>query len=196
MSDTVLGVVLAGGASRRMGQDKAALELAGRPLLAWVVAALRDAFASVVVVGPPERAALVPGVAVVADAYPGQGPLGGIATALRHAGGGRIFVAACDMPFLRPELARHLAMLAPDAAAVVPRSERGIEPLCACYGNACLPLAESLLTNGHRAVQDLLARVAVREVEPEAWSAFDAEGRSLVNVNTPEELDTARRIFL
>jgi molybdenum cofactor guanylyltransferase len=196
MSDGVLGVVLAGGASRRMGRDKAALELAGRPMLAWVVDALREAFGALVVIGPPERAALVPDAPIIADAYPGQGPLGGIATALRHADGGRVFVSACDMPFLRPALARHLATLAPQAAAVVPRSQRGLEPLCASYGIACLPIAEQLLANGNHAVTDLLARTPVRIVEPAEWRAWDASGRSMVNVNTPEEFEAARRAFL
>jgi molybdopterin-guanine dinucleotide biosynthesis protein A len=192
----VLGVVLAGGASRRMGCDKAALELNGRPLLAWVVEALRAAFGGVVVVGPPERAALVPGERIVPDAYPGQGPLGGIATALRHAGGVRVFVAACDMPFLQPALARYLSTVAPDAAACVPRSDHGVEPLCGRYGHRCLPVAEALLAEGDRALAALLARVDARIVEPDEWRAHDPSGRSLVNLNTLAEWETARRTFL
>ena len=192
----VLGVVLAGGASRRMGRDKAALELHGRPLLAWVVEVLRAAFEGVVVVGPPERSALVPGVQVIADAFPGQGPLGGIATALRHTNGGRVFIAACDMPFLRPALARYLATVAPGAAACVPRSDRGLEPLCACYGPACLPVAEALLAEGDLALSTLLARVDAYVVEPDAWRTHDQAGRSLVNVNTPLEWEAARQAFL
>ncbi len=192
----VLGVVLAGGASRRMGRDKATLGLGGRPLLAWGVEALRAAFGAVVVVGPPERAALVPGVLVIPDAFPGQGPLGGMVTALRHASGGRIFVAACDMPFLQPAVARYLAEVAPEAEACVPRSERGIEPLCGCYAGTCLPVAEALLARGERAMAHLLARVAARIVEPAEWRVHDAEGRSLVNVNTPAEWAAAQRGFL
>jgi molybdopterin-guanine dinucleotide biosynthesis protein A len=192
----VLGVVLAGGASRRMGRDKAALELRGRPLLAWVVEALSAAFGGVVVVGPPERSALVPGVQVVTDAYPSQGPLGGIATALRHASSGRVFVAACDMPFLQPALARYLTTVAPDAAACVPRSARGVEPLCACYGHACLPVAEALLAEGDLALAALLVRIDARIIEPEEWRTHDPSGRSLVNVNTPVEWEAARRAFL
>jgi molybdopterin-guanine dinucleotide biosynthesis protein A len=196
MSGDVVGAVLAGGASRRIGRDKAALELNGRPLLAWVVDALRVAFEVVLVVGPSERETLVPNVPIIPDAYPGQGPLGGIATALRHTGAGRIFVAACDMPFLSHALARYLAALAPEAAAVVPRSERGVEPLCACYGRACLPVAEALLASGELAMTDLLARVAARIVAPEEWRAHDPVGRSLLNVNTAEEWEAARRSFL
>ncbi|HEY7984704.1 MAG TPA: molybdenum cofactor guanylyltransferase [Ktedonobacterales bacterium] len=192
MTEEVLGVVLAGGASRRMGRDKAALALGGRPLLAWVVAALRAAFAEVVVIGPQERAALVPGVAIVPDAFPGQGPLGGIATALGHSGGARIFVAACDMPFLDPALARRLATLAPEAAAVVPRSARGLEPLCACYGRACLPVALALLARGELALSGLLVGVAARIVAPGEWMPHDPAGRSLLNVNTVEEWAAAR----
>ncbi|HEV2237538.1 MAG TPA: molybdenum cofactor guanylyltransferase [Ktedonobacterales bacterium] len=192
MSDDVLGVVLAGGASRRMGHDKAALMLGGRPLLAWVVEVLRAAFAEVAVIGPLERAALVPGVSIVRDEYPGQGPLGGIATALAHSGGGRIFVAACDMPFLDPALVRYLAELAPEAAAVVPRSVRGIEPLCGCYGPACLPVARALLARGELALLGLLGALPTRIVAPAEWQVYDRSGRSLLNVNTPEDWAAAR----
>jgi molybdopterin-guanine dinucleotide biosynthesis protein A len=195
MSSEAVGVVLAGGASRRMGRDKAALMLAGRPLLAWVVDALWAAFGEVMVIGPAERAALVPNVPIVPDTYPGQGPLGGIATALSHSRGARSFVVACDMPFLRPELARYLAMLAPDALAVVPRSDQGLEPLCACYGRACLPVAEALLGRGELALSGLLAGVAACVVEPDEWCAYDPTGRSLLNVNTPAEWAAARTIL-
>ena len=196
MSSDTLGVVLAGGASRRMGRDKAALELHGRPLVAWVTDALRSAFREVVIVGPAHRAELVPEVPIIADAFPGQGPLGGIATALAHAGPRRVFVAACDMPFLSTALARYLASVGLEAAAVVPRSERGMEPLCAAYGHSCHQVAKELLAGGDPSMADLLARVTVRVVEPEDWRGHDPSGRSLVNLNTPEEWEAARRGLL
>src|SRR5579859_5479057 len=85
-SPIATGVVLAGGASRRMGRDKAALVLDGEPLLARVVSRLREAVDRVIVIGPPDRAAIVPSdVSVFLDLEPGLGPLGGIYSALRHA---------------------------------------------------------------------------------------------------------------
>ncbi|HEV2405155.1 MAG TPA: NTP transferase domain-containing protein, partial [Ktedonobacterales bacterium] len=72
-----MGVVLAGGASRRMGEEKARLMMRGEPLLARVVRLLRLAFSEVIVVGPPSLADLVPGVTVTPDTRAGQGPLAG-----------------------------------------------------------------------------------------------------------------------
>ncbi|HEU0230989.1 MAG TPA: NTP transferase domain-containing protein, partial [Burkholderiaceae bacterium] len=70
---SVYGLVLAGGASRRMGRDKAALELDGEPLLRRAVARLRLALAEVIVVGAPTFAPLVPETRIVADDWPGRG---------------------------------------------------------------------------------------------------------------------------
>jgi molybdopterin-guanine dinucleotide biosynthesis protein A len=102
------GAALAGGQSRRMGQDKAALAIGGQPLLARVVARLQMVTPQVRVIGAVERAALVPGVPVVPDLRPGCGPLGGIYTALRTTSAPYVLVVGCDMPFLNAALLRHL----------------------------------------------------------------------------------------
>ncbi|HEX9413269.1 MAG TPA: molybdenum cofactor guanylyltransferase [Ktedonobacterales bacterium] len=184
---TFSGVVLAGGASRRMGQDKAALVLGGETLLARVVRLLRAATPEVFVIGPAERTLLVPGIPVVPDAQAGTGPLGAIATALAQATTDYVFVAACDMPFLRPGLVRYLAALASDFGVTVPRSARGLEPLHAVYARSCLPVIAAMLAERAYAVGGLCARVPTRIVEPEEWSAHDPAGLSIMNVNTPAE---------
>lgn len=183
----VMGVVLAGGASRRMGRDKAALPLDGETLLARVVRLVRAALGSALVVGPLERAALVPGVRVVPDAQPGQGPLGAIATALSVVNEPYIFVVACDMPFLNPALVAYLARLAPGFDAVVPRTAWGTEQLHAVYGRACRAAIAAQLATGERAVAPLYTHVHTRYVAPEEWMAYDPDGTSFRNVNTPDD---------
>jgi molybdopterin-guanine dinucleotide biosynthesis protein A len=187
------GVVLAGGASRRMGRDKAALMLDGEPLLARVVRRLGVVTSEVLVVGPAERAALVPEVRVVPDARVGMGPMGGIYTALLAAHTERIFVAACDMPFVKPALVRYLLGLAKGYAVVVPRTERGTEQMHAVYTKACLGALEVCMAAGELAVARLYGRVATREVERGEWEAYDAAGESMVNVNTEGEWEEALR---
>jgi molybdopterin-guanine dinucleotide biosynthesis protein A len=187
------GAVLAGGASRRMGRDKAALTFDGEPLLARVVRRLREATPEVLVVGPPERARLAAGARVVPDARPGAGPLGGIYTALCAAATPYCVVVACDMPFVRPALLRHLLDLAPGYAAVVPRSARGPEPLHAVYARECLPAIAALLDAGELAVAGLFGRVPTRLMAPEDWAPYDPDGLSAFNANTPEEWEAAQR---
>jgi molybdopterin-guanine dinucleotide biosynthesis protein A len=194
----VLGVALAGGASRRMGRDKTALLIGGQPLLRRSVARLRLALAEVIVVGSPALAPLIPETRIVADDWPGRGPLGALTTALRTLdegavgeGAGWALLVACDMPFTQPALLRAMARLAlttPEAQAVALRGPRGLEPLHAVYASACLPLALARLsTGGDASLQGLLATLRVCEVAPEDARRLDPLGRSTFNANTPED---------
>ncbi|MGH2484620.1 MAG: molybdenum cofactor guanylyltransferase [Ktedonobacterales bacterium] len=186
----VTGVVLAGGASRRMGQEKAQLVIQGEPLLARVTRLLRLTFSAVIVVGPPSLAELVPGVTVVPDTRAEQGPLAGLEAAFAATRPTLLFVVACDMPFLSPTLARRMVEIAlaqPDADAVALRSPLGLEPLHAVYRRACHPVTTAVLDGGERSLQALLARVRVMEVTPKERARGDPAGLATVNVNTPEE---------
>lgn len=194
------GVVLAGGKSARMGASKAALPIGGEPLLRRVVGRLAVGFAEVLVVGDPELAALAPGITVVPDRVAGAGPLAGLEAALSALATPRAFVVACDMPFVSPALARHLADLAAerqDADVVALRTSRGLEPLHAVYAAACLHDVRRQLHDGQRSLQHLLARLRVLEVTGEGAGAFDPTGLSVLNANTPDEwrevLDLAAR---
>lgn len=187
----ITGVVQAGGKSRRMGRDKALLELGGQTLLARAVATLRRITPDVLVVGPPARQHHAAGARVVPDAYPESGPLGGIATALLAAATARVAVVACDMPFLNAELLAYLASLDPDADAVVPRMEGQPEPLHAVYARASLPVMQEQLAAGDLRVANFLARVRVRYVEEPELRAVDPDLRSFFNINTPADLEAA-----
>lgn len=202
----VIGVALAGGASRRMGRDKASLSIAGEPLLGRSVARLRRALAEVIVVGTPALAPLVPMTRIVPDAWPGRGPLGALATALDAlhaldaldaADAEWVLLVACDMPFIQPALLREIARLAlttPDVDAVAPRGPRGLEPLHAAYHRRCLPLAIARLSGADVSLQGLLAALRVREVSAEVTQRLDPTGYSTFNANTPEEWSRALRL--
>ncbi len=207
----IAGAILAGGQSRRMGQDKAALLVNGEPLLSRTVRIVRTVTPEVAVIGPPERAALVPGVPVLPDRWPNAGPLGGIATAFQALDADAVLVVGCDMPFLNVALLRYLAELAqgggdvapvsPPAGAgqtceaVVVRLDGQVHPLHAVYLKRCLPTLEKQLAAGDLRVQRFLARLAVRSVEPPELDRFDPEHRSVFNANTPEEWQEALRLL-
>ncbi|HEX6798742.1 MAG TPA: molybdenum cofactor guanylyltransferase [Ktedonobacterales bacterium] len=208
--DATLGVVLAGGLSRRMGElgPKAALSIGGERLLARVVRRLRaGSLREVLVVGPPELGAQVPGVPVVADRRPGaHGPLAGLETALLWASAAtaehpdtpyrRVFVVACDMPFVAPALVRAMVARAArtpeaEADALVLRSATGTEQLHAVYSLVCLPVATALLDSGARSLRELLARLRTVEYPAAEAARDDPSGLSAFNANTPDDWQRA-----
>jgi molybdenum cofactor guanylyltransferase len=193
----VTGVALAGGRSQRMGRDKAALELAGRPLIARAVERLGQAFERVMVVGPNELETLAPGVSILPDRQPGLGPLGGLATALRHMETDWLFLVACDMPFIQPALARHIAQLALDSSdmdAVAIRPPGGWEPLHAAYHRRIAPTVARALTTAHPTMRGLLDELRTLAVASEDVARLDPRSLSTFNANTPEEWAEAQRI--
>jgi len=194
MTLEVSGAILAGGQSRRMGHDKAALMIAGESLLARTVRLVRTITSDVAVIGPAKRSALAPNVPIIPDRWPDQGPLGGIATALQALSGGVILVVGCDMPFLNPSLLRHLIALASGYDAVVVRADGQAHPLHAVYQQSCSPVLEKQLIAGDLRVHQFLARLRVRYVEGTELDRFDPWHLSTFNANTPEEWEQALKL--
>jgi molybdopterin-guanine dinucleotide biosynthesis protein A len=123
----------------------------------------------------------------VPDLYPVKGSLAGIHSGLSHARTDKIFVVACDMPFLSAEVIRRLCAAGEAADVVIPRSARGVEPLHALYDAACLPAIEEMLDAGEKKIIRFFPRVRVCEVSPAAFADCDPEGLSFRNINTPQE---------
>ena len=190
----VSGAILAGGFSRRLGQDKAALELGGRPLALWVAAALAPVVSECwLVTNHPERH-LAFGLPLVTDLRPFQGPVGGIMTALFYARTPWVLVAAVDNPFLSPRLVAALAAHAAATArpAVVCRSPWGLEPFPGLYATRLLPRLEEFLQADRRPTRFL--EVCRPLILPEsAVALLDPDSRSFFNLNTPQELQQATR---
>lgn len=201
----VVGVVLAGGQSRRMGRDKALLCLPdGRTLLEQTAAALGVAGVIEVAlsVSTPERGdALrdaVPALAhlrLVVDSVPDCGPLGGLHAALRDFPESRILLVACDMPRLDPAALRWLVHESWDADAIVPVIDGRDQPLHALYGSACHAVAERLLREGRLAMRDLLAAPSLRvlRLDERALSGAGIAPAAFANVNTPDDLAALER---
>lgn len=147
--NNVAAFVLAGGASTRMGCDKALLELDGVPMVVHMARLAETLVTSVTVVGPPERYASL-GLCVVADRANNIGPLGGITTALTASAADWNLILGCDLPFLSTRwmewlIARTLKSL---AQAVVPESQRGLEPLAAMYRKDCAQAFSAAIERG------------------------------------------------
>lgn len=188
----ISGAILAGGKSRRMGQDKAWLDLGdGVPLVRRVAAALREVADELLVVTSDARFERL-GYPIHADRYGETGAFGGIATAVAAATGELVCVAACDMPFPSPAVYRMLVDAIAEHDVAIPLIEGEYETMHAVYRKTCLPAMEARLARGQLRVISFLDDVRVRAVSADEIRAVDPELRSFVNLNTPEELARAR----
>lgn len=184
----ITGVILAGGESRRMGCDKSLLPVQGARFIDHIYRRLAGVFDEVIIVtNSPSLYQDIP-CRKVPDIYYGKGALAGIHSGLCHARHERIFAVACDMPFVNPDVVRHLcAQHSAAAQIVIPHSARGVEPLHALYDKRCLPAIEEVLDQGLRRIVAFFPKVSVHEVPLSALAGIDPEGRSFQNINTPEE---------
>lgn len=180
----VTGVLLAGGKSRRMGRDKARMELSGRPLFVNALKLLQGNFQTVIIAGNrPDLAR--PGIPAIPDIYPGSA-LGGLYTGLKAAKTEWIFVAPCDMPYPDQKILNHLLERRRGFDAVVPRTPSGYEPVFALYHKKCLPQMEAMLRRNQFRIYDFYQQINMRFLDPpdlpSGWQ------RALLNINTPKDL--------
>jgi molybdopterin-guanine dinucleotide biosynthesis protein A len=178
-----IGVVLAGGASSRMGSDKAVTSVAGRPMSTWVLDALATVCDDVLVAGRPDGLGDVRGIAdPVKDR---RGPLSGLVGALEQGGSAPILLVATDQPWVRSETLRGLAELSGELP-VVPIDHDGIrQTTCAVFPPGILSVAlDELLAGG--SIQSVLDRTAFDPVEEDTWRAWGEDGRSWFSADTPE----------
>jgi len=178
------GFVLAGGASRRMGRDKALLPIGGSTMVEEISARVRAAAGNVTLIGSPEKYGHL-GIPVVPDEIENCGPLGGLLTALRWTKADWNIVVACDMPDVTESFLRDLIQAAEGSAAdcVVPEIGGKIDPLCAVYHRRLVPAAESAIQRKLFKMQDFVSTLSAFH-----WPFTDP--RPLANVNTPAEWST------
>jgi molybdenum cofactor guanylyltransferase len=192
----ISAAILAGGRARRLGgADKASLLVGGLRIIDRQIAALARVADDIrIVANDPERYAAL-GVRVIPDRIPDAGPLGGIHAALEDAGPHSVLVLACDLPFVTPALLEALVVefgAGDEVDAVVPRSSRGVEPLCAVYAARCADAARRRIERGELKVAGLLGDVRVRELGSDVLAPYD-EATVFLNVNTPHDYARATR---
>ena len=172
----MLGVVLAGGASKRMGRDKALVDLEGRPLVAWVTEALSMVCPTVLIAGRPWG-----GFEVIADEPGLVGPRAGLAAAIGL--GDDVLLVAVDQPWVRVET---LAALASRARTSVPSAEGVPQVTCALYGRR-------LTVSGNGSLQDLVDPDDL--VAEEVWREWGEDGRSWFSLDRPTDLEAGLARF-
>ena len=189
--------IIAGGQSRRMGRDKAFVELGGKALIERVIersADLGQAETILITNKPTEYAHL--GLPMHGDILPDKGSLGGIYTALMKASSQSVLVLACDMPFVNRSLLRFMIeQMDENTDIVVPRVDGYPQGLHAIYKKTCIaPIAEQLAANRLKIIR-FYDQMRVRYLDEADYAAFDPQGRSFANLNTPQELAEAERLL-
>ena len=212
----VTGVILAGGKSRRMGENKALMRLGDDSLIGHVIRCLHDVTDELLLVtnSPTEYAHL--DVPMHGDILPDAGALGGVYTGVTHASHDAILCVACDSPFLEPKLLSYLVTVLGEYDAVMPYTYSSrqtpfcrnkdigvtnpsygddtqitLQTLCAAYSKRCLSIIELMLRESELRVHALQERAHIKRVSPEVWREFDPEGMSFFNINTPEDFERA-----
>lgn len=191
------GVVLAGGRSSRMGENKADMRIRGEPLVARAVRQIAPVVNETLVIGPRSLQALVPHAHVIGDAVSGMGPLGGLYTALTTTSCRNLFLMACDMPFVQPGLVQAMLALSQshESADVVILPPTGrTQPLHAVYRLDCLPAVERALASDDHSLHRLLSHLSVVTLDAATVAREDPRSISAFNVNTPADWALALRI--
>jgi molybdopterin-guanine dinucleotide biosynthesis protein A len=194
-----MGFVLAGGKSSRMGldTDKAFLDFRGQSLLERALAVAGAVCDRVTIVGDPAKLANYGSLnygsseygPVLADIFPGCGPLAGIHAALTHSAAELNLMLAVDMPFVTRELLAFLfaAAEASDAVITVPRTSKGLQPLCAVYRHGFSAAAEQALRAGRYKVDAVFSGMSVRVIEGDELATAGFSEQNFFNVNTPQD---------
>ena len=194
-----MGFIIAGGKSSRMGTgvDKAFLEFGGQSLLDRALGVMSEVCDSVRIVGDPAKFTKYGSTkygsskygSVVADIFSGCGPLAGIHAALVHSPAELNLMLAVDMPFVSTELLAFLFAAAEnnDAIITVPRSSKGLEPLCAVYRRDFSIAAEQALRAGKYKIDAAFSSVSIRVIEEGELAAAGFSEQSFFNVNTPQD---------
>lgn len=179
-------VILAGGMSRRMGRDKAALPFGSETMLSHLVNTYRPHFDLTAVSLNEAGRFDTAGAMEVVDRRPGDGPMAGLEAAFLDTGADVIFLTGTDLPLGDAQLAKYLVSRLGDYDVCLIRSDKGPEPLFAVYSSACLPVIQQALSEGRRSMYHILKQVRTLEIPAQELPQFPVQ-RILTNVNDPQE---------
>ena len=184
----VTGIILSGGKSTRMGENKAFIELEGVPIVRRIYTLFKELFQEVIIVTNQQELFKYFDSKIYSDLIPNQGALGGLYTGLFFSTFQYSFCVACDMPFIKKALVQYIINHIEGEDVIVPRTEDGLQPLHAIYSKNCLDPIKIIMEQGKYKIIDFYNRVNVKIVEEKDFTLLDPLRESFINVNTPEEL--------
>lgn len=190
----ITGVLLTGGESRRMGQNKALLEINGKSLIQKNLDVLKNICSEVIISSRDEKLYHGYGYPVIPDVLKGKGPLGGLYSVLQKANYEKVFLVGCDMPFINEEAIRWLFQELEDFDTVVPYIDGKMHPLHAFYHRRIMPVIEEKLYNDKLRLADVLDECQTKVVDCDKILDLTLKKeleKSVMNINTPEEWQKA-----
>lgn len=193
MAGSVSGIILSGGQNSRMKANKAFLTVDGLSIIENAIKELNKFCSELIVVTNEPDLYVNLGTRVVTDVIPRMGPLSGIHAGLLSAACFYSFVVACDMPFVDGCLARYMIEHIEDSDVFVPQVDDYLQPLFAVYSKNCIQPIERCLRNDVRKIIAFYHEVRVKYLSETVIRKYADIHKVFFNVNTPEELVSARR---
>ncbi len=189
----ITGIILSGGKSLRMGQNKAFIKIEGVPIIHRISGLFKELFQEVIIVTNEKELFENLDLKIYTDILPNKGALGGLYTGIYFSKFNYSFCVACDMPFINKSLVQYLAKNIDGEEVIVPRTKDGLQPLHALYSKSCLHPIKRVIDQGKYKIIDFYRLVKVRIVEEDEFISLDPSKGSFINVNTPDELITIAR---
>lgn len=200
-SQRVTGIILAGGKSSRLGRDKAWEDVGGQRIIDRVIGALRSSCDEVLIIGDrPERQnelSLPKCIQYRSDELKGRGSIGGLYTGLKSSDTLWSLVVACDMPFISRELIRFmLSIISKNRCdAIVPVINGRYQPTHALYNSTCIPFIEKNISSGNFRMDSYFDEIYLEEISEDVINSIKGAELSFFNVNTEDDLFTAREQY-
>lgn len=182
------GIILSGGKSLRMGQNKAFIKIDGIPIINRIYTLFKELFQEIIIVTNQAERFLNFNAKIVDDIIPNRGVLAGLYTGLFFSSYLYSFCVACDMPFLNESVIKYLIQKTDDFDVIVPKTKDGLQPLHAIYSKNCLEPIKRTIEQRKYSIIDFFPLVKITIVKESEFCSLDPMMESFINVNTPEEL--------
>ncbi len=170
------------------GQNKAFIQIGGKPIIHRIHSLLQRLFKEVIIVTNQKELFSDMDAKIYEDLIPNRGALIGLYTGLFYSSYPYSFCVACDMPFLNEALIRYLISNIEGEDVILPKTNDGFQPLHAIYSKNCQKAIKIILEEGKNKILDFYPMVKVKIIEEDKFKNLDPELKSFININTPEEL--------
>ena len=190
------GVILAGGKNSRLpGGKKAFRKIGDEMILETIYELFSNLFKEIIIVVNEPREFAGWDMTVVTDIIPSKCALAGLHAGLFYASYPYAYVTACDTPFVKPSVVEYIVgMIEPGYEVIIPQTDDGFEPLSAVYSKDCIPLIENTLKKNIFMIKKFFRKNKVKEIPVDKLKMLDPQMQFIFNVNTPEDLEKAKRL--